>query len=113
MNPASASAAARPFPATSEPHPAQPGQAERVRRSQNPRNSRRCLRGAAVTACAYTLPYRGPSRAARIRSTLDRRSKEEKTVEAITQEIRPFVLGLVYALTGMVLLLAGYKLFDA
>jgi uncharacterized membrane protein YjfL (UPF0719 family) len=34
-------------------------------------------------------------------------------VEAITQEIRPFVLGLVYALTGMVLLLAGYKLFDA
>jgi uncharacterized membrane protein YjfL (UPF0719 family) len=33
-------------------------------------------------------------------------------VEAITQEIRPFVLGLVYALTGMVLLLAGYKLFD-
>ena len=34
-------------------------------------------------------------------------------MEAITQEIRPFVLGLVYALTGMVLLLAGYKLFDA
>lgn len=31
----------------------------------------------------------------------------------IGSEIRPFVLGLVYAITGMVLLFAGYKLFDA